>query len=85
MSETVRVLQLSDTHFRVPGSEPEGGHSYDTQAAFDAVLDHLGPSPVFDLAVVTGDIAAVTGRAPRSFGEFAREVAATGAWAAAMS
>jgi uncharacterized protein YbjT (DUF2867 family) len=34
---------------------------------------------------VTGDIAAITGRAPRSFGEFARETAATGVWAAAMS
>jgi uncharacterized protein YbjT (DUF2867 family) len=34
---------------------------------------------------VTGDIAAVIGRAPRSFGEFARETAATGVWAAAMS
>lgn len=34
---------------------------------------------------VTGDIAAVIGRAPRNFGEFAREMAATGVWAAAMS
>ena len=34
---------------------------------------------------VTGDIAAVTGRAPRSFGEFVQETAATGVWAAAMS
>jgi uncharacterized protein YbjT (DUF2867 family) len=34
---------------------------------------------------VTGDIAAVTGRAPRSFSEFARETATTGVWAEAMS
>jgi hypothetical protein len=34
---------------------------------------------------VTGDIFAVTGRAPRSFGEFARETAATEVWAAAIS
>jgi hypothetical protein len=34
---------------------------------------------------VTGDIAAVTGRAPRGLGAFARETAATGVWAAAVS
>ena len=34
---------------------------------------------------VTGDISAVTGRAPRSFGEFARETAATEVWTAAIS
>ena len=32
---------------------------------------------------VTGDVAAVTGEAPRSFSEFARETAATGIWDAA--
>jgi uncharacterized protein YbjT (DUF2867 family) len=34
---------------------------------------------------VAGDIAAVTGRSPRSFGEFARETAVTDVWDAAMS
>ena len=33
---------------------------------------------------VTGDVAAVIGRPPRSFVDFARETAATGVWAAAM-
>ena len=35
----VRVAQLSDTHFLEPGLDPEGGHGYDTLAAFDAVLN----------------------------------------------
>lgn len=34
---------------------------------------------------VTGDVTAVTGRAPRRFSEFAWETAAAGVWAAAMS
>lgn len=51
------VAQLSDTHFLEPGQEPEGGHAYDTSAAFDAVLDHLEAHHEPDLVVVTGDIA----------------------------
>lgn len=54
---TLRVAQLSDTHFLEPGLEPEGGHAYDTSQAFDAVLDHLERHPAPDLVVVTGDIA----------------------------
>ncbi len=54
---TFRVAQLSDTHFLEPGMEPEGGHAYDTAAAFDAVLDHLERHHEPDLVVVTGDIA----------------------------
>ena len=34
---------------------------------------------------LAGDIAAITGRPPRTFGEFARETAVTGVWAAAVS
>lgn len=56
MNDVFRVAQLSDTHFLTPGRDPEGGHGYDTSAAFDAVLDDLGRQDV-DLIVVTGDIA----------------------------
>ena len=55
MSRTIRVVQLSDTHFLEEGAEPEGGHSYDTAEAFDAVFDHV--SGDLDLVVVTGDVA----------------------------
>jgi 3',5'-cyclic AMP phosphodiesterase CpdA len=57
MSSIVRVAQLSDTHFLEDGEEPEGGHAYDTGAAFDAVVDHLGDHSHLDLVVVTGDVA----------------------------
>ena len=57
MSSIVRIAQLSDTHFLEDGSEPEGGHAYDTDAAFDAVVEHLGDHSHFDMVVVTGDVA----------------------------
>lgn len=57
MSASVRVLQLSDTHFLEPGHEPEGGAAYDTSEAFDAVLDHADAGTDADLVVVTGDVA----------------------------
>ncbi len=57
MSEPIRIAQLSDTHFLEAGLEPEGGHGYDTDAAFDAVLGHLGDHSHLDLVTVTGDVA----------------------------
>ncbi|MEM7340207.1 MAG: metallophosphoesterase [Actinomycetota bacterium] len=57
MSETIRIAQLSDTHFLEPGAEPEGGHAYETGAAFDAVFEHLGAGSEMDLVVITGDVA----------------------------
>jgi Icc protein len=60
IDDVLRVAQLSDTHFLEPGLEPEGGHAYDTQAAFDAVLEHLvarSEPDELDLIVVTGDVA----------------------------
>jgi len=57
MSETIRVVQLSDTHFLEDDATPEGGHSYDTDLAFDAVFGHLGDHSHHDLVVVTGDVA----------------------------
>lgn len=54
---TIRIAQLSDTHFLEAGSEAEGGFAYDTSAAFDAVLAHLETQPAFDFTVVTGDVA----------------------------
>ncbi len=61
MSSTIRVAQLSDTHFLEEGAEPEGGHAYDTTEAFAAVRDHLGgragTGADLDLIVVTGDVA----------------------------
>lgn len=56
MADALRVAQLSDTHFLEPELDPEGGHGYDTFAAFDAVLDDLR-GRALDLVVVTGDIA----------------------------
>jgi 3',5'-cyclic AMP phosphodiesterase CpdA len=55
MTDVVRVGHLSDTHFLEPGGTPEGTHAYDTSAAFDAVLQHLGDGGDLDLIVVTGD------------------------------
>jgi Icc protein len=60
MDDVLHVAQLSDTHFVEPGLEPEGGHAYDTLAAFDAVLHHLtrrSEQDALDLIVVTGDVA----------------------------
>lgn len=57
MSGSFRVAHLSDTHFLEDGAEPEGGHSYDIDAAFAAVRDHLLAGPHVDLIVVTGDVA----------------------------
>ena len=57
MTDTIRVIQLSDTHFLEDEAEPEGGHSYDTDEAFDALLDHLGDHRGHDMVVVTGDVA----------------------------
>ncbi len=57
MADTIRIAQLSDTHFLEEGASPEGGHSYDTDAAFEAVLGHLGDHSSLDMVVVTGDVA----------------------------
>ncbi len=57
MTSPVHIAQLSDTHFLEDGKEPEGGHGYDTDAAFEAVVDHLGDHEHLDLVVVTGDVA----------------------------
>lgn len=57
MPPVVRVAQLSDTHFLEDGEEPGGGYAYDTDAAFDAVADHLGDHSDLALVVVTGDVA----------------------------
>ena len=57
MASTIRVGQLSDTHFLEPGHAPEGGHAYDTSEAFEAVLGHIEEAAPLDLMVVTGDIA----------------------------
>ena len=58
MTESIRVLQLSDTHFLAEGAEAEGGFAYDTSEAFDAVFEHCGANAGgADMVVVTGDIA----------------------------
>ena len=57
---TIRIGQLSDTHFLEPGEAPEGGFGYDIDAAFDAVLgdvERVHTEQPLDLIVVTGDIA----------------------------
>ena len=57
---SIRIAQLSDTHFLEDGAEPEGGFAYDTAEAFDAVHDHLVDiinNESLDLIVVTGDVA----------------------------
>ena len=54
---TVQVAQLSDTHFLEDGEVPEGGHAYDTDEAFDSILEHLGDHAHLDLIAVTGDVA----------------------------
>lgn len=57
MTEPVLIGQLSDTHFLEPGAVSEGPGAYDTSAAFEAVLEHLGDHEHLDLVVVTGDVA----------------------------
>ena len=57
MTGTVRILQLSDTHFLDDGIEAEGGGAYNTSEAFDAVFDHVGNHDHLDMVVVTGDVA----------------------------
>lgn len=57
MASTVRIVQLSDTHFLEDGADPVGGHAYNTDDAFDAVMNHMGDHSALDLVVVTGDIA----------------------------
>ena len=54
---TVRIVQLTDTHFLEEGAAPEGGFAYDTAEAFDAVLEHVAGARAADLIVVTGDVA----------------------------
>lgn len=59
--DSIRIAQLSDTHFIEPGVEAEGGFAYDTSKAFDDVYDHIEDratsGDAFDLIVVTGDVA----------------------------
>ncbi len=57
MSETFRIVQLSDTHFLEEGGSAEGGFAYDTTEAFDAVFDHITEHQNADMVVVTGDVA----------------------------
>ena len=57
MTDTVRILQLSDTHFLEEGVDAEGGGAYNTSEAFDAVFDHVGDHGHLDMVVVTGDVA----------------------------
>ena len=54
---TIRIGQLSDTHFVEPGEPPEGGFSYDIVEAFGAVRDHMHAGPELDFVVITGDVA----------------------------
>ena len=74
-----RVVQLSDTHFLEEGGEAEGGFSYDTAAAFDAVLAHMNNAgaetgTTIDMVAVTGDVAdhGTVGEYQRAAGAFAR-------------
>ena len=53
---TIRIAQLSDTHFLEPGEEPEGGFGYDIAAAFALVEADIARHEL-DAVVVTGDIA----------------------------
>ena len=69
MNDTIRILQLSDTHFLEDGAEPEGAVAYNTDEAFDAVFRHIGEHygehngehdgehDALDMVVVTGDVA----------------------------
>lgn len=56
-TDTIDVVQLSDTHFLEDGAPPEGGFAYDTSDAFEAVRGHVAATGVPDLVVVTGDVA----------------------------
>lgn len=76
---SIRIAQLSDTHFLEAGEEPEGGFAYDTGQAFDAVFDHMAQLDSHDLIVVTGDVAdhgrpAQYRRAADAFSRFAAPV-----------
>lgn len=53
---TIRVGQLSDTHFLERGEEPEGGFAYDVDAAFELIRADMAAHDL-DLVVVTGDVA----------------------------
>lgn len=57
MPDVIRIAQLSDTHFLEDGAPHQGGHAYNTDEAFDAVLGHLGDHTHLDMIVVTGDVA----------------------------
>lgn len=58
MAPSFRIAQLTDTHFLQDGADAEGGDgAYDTDAAFDAVYDHIADNHELDMVVVTGDIA----------------------------
>lgn len=57
MAGDIQILQLSDTHFLEEGEVAESFGSYDTDAAFEAVLADIGEHTELDLVVVTGDIA----------------------------
>jgi len=58
MPSAFRIVQLSDTHFLQDGTPAEGGDgAYDTDAAFDAVFDHISENHDPQMVVVTGDIA----------------------------
>ncbi len=56
-SGSIRIAQLSDTHFLAADDVAEGGFAYDTAAGFEAVRDHMGRHDSLDLIVVTGDVA----------------------------
>lgn len=53
---TIRVGQLSDTHFVERDEEPEGGFAYDIDHAFEVVRADMAHHDL-DLVVVTGDVA----------------------------
>lgn len=54
MHPLTRIVQLTDTHFMPLANQPLHG-VFDTEAAFDAVLDQVGQwAP--DIVVVTGDL-----------------------------
>lgn len=54
----ITVTQLSDTHFGPDGHRSHSGLGYDTDVAFDTVVDHIvAETGTPDLFVVTGDLA----------------------------
>ncbi|MDH4168925.1 MAG: metallophosphoesterase [Acidimicrobiia bacterium] len=54
---TIRVVQLSDTHFSTSGRIPYGGAGYDPAETFEAVITTLASRPSPHLTVVSGDLA----------------------------